>query len=334
MVGGSGFIGTRLIGVLADSAHDIVNYDLRPSAAYPSLSLIGDIRDTDALASACASCDVVVNLAAEHRDDVRPSSLYASVNVDGARSLTQAAARQSVRRVVFTSSVSVYGLDQPHPNEESTPAPFNEYGRSKLEAESVLGTWADADPSRSLVVVRPCVVFGEDNRGNVYNLARQIASGHFLPVGDGSNRKSMAYVGNIANYLATTIGARPGRHLVNYADKPDLTTRELVTIVTDNLPLTPRRTVTVPVPLALAAGHGFDALARLTGRSFPISAVRVRKFLAETTIDTTRLEGSGFLPSYTLTDGLRRTLAAEFPDLAAGPAPRLSRPGALRDEET
>ena len=319
VVGGSGFIGTRLIDVLAEAGHDVVNYDLRPSESHPSRTIIGDICDTDALGSAATRCQAAVNLAAEHRDDVRPESRYATVNVDGARSLVRATERQGVPQIVFTSSVAVYGLDKANPDEGSAPAPFNEYGRTKQQAEEVLRAWAAADPARSLVVVRPCVVFGERNRGNVYTLAAQVASGRFLSVGDGANRKSMAYVGNIADYLAATIGSGPGSHLINYADKPDLTTRELVGIITDSLPLAPRRKATIPLPVAMAIGHAFDAVARLSGRTFAVSAVRLRKFTAETTIDTTRLEESGFKASLPLTEGLRRTLAYEFPALAEGP---------------
>ena len=54
---------------------------------------------------------------------------------------------------------------------------------------------------RSLVIIRPTVIFGEGNRGNVYNLFRQIADRRFLMFGDGENKKSMAYVGNVAEFI-------------------------------------------------------------------------------------------------------------------------------------
>ena len=52
----------------------------------------------------------------------------------------------------------------------------------------------------SLIIVRPTVIFGEGNRGNVYNLFKQIASNKFLMVGDGNNKKSLAYIGNVVAF--------------------------------------------------------------------------------------------------------------------------------------
>lgn len=314
VVGGSGFIGTRLITLLREAGHDVSNLDLQPSATHDDITTIGDVRDHDAVRGALTGASAVVLLAAAHRDDVRPLSEYQSVNVGGATVVTEVAAQTGVDRVVFTSTVSVYGLDKDRPSETSPPEPFNEYGRSKLLAESVLEDWALGGTDRTLFVVRPCVVFGETNRGNVYNLAHQLATGRFLFVGDGSNHKAMAYVGNVAAFLATGLAAEPGHHLVNYADTPDLSTTELVELMKSDLGRHKQHLPPIPTWLGMAAGHGFDALAWLVRRPLPISAVRIRKFCAETTVDTTRLRETGFTPPYTLTDALHQTLAAEFPD--------------------
>jgi nucleoside-diphosphate-sugar epimerase len=312
VVGGSGFIGTRLLDVLREQGHEVRNLDLRASERHGDVTTLGDVRDLDAVRAASAGVDVAVNLAAEHRDDVRPLSLYTSVNVDGARTVARALADNRVPRLVFTSTVAVYGLGVPAPDESAPTRPFNEYGRTKLAAEGVLREWALSDPTRSLTVVRPCVVFGEGNRGNVYNLVRQVASGRFVQVGAGHNRKSMAYVGNVAAFLASRTNAPPGVEVVNYADKPDLTAREIVDLVRDTLDLPPSRVPVLPLPLGLAAGHAADLVARATGRTLPVSAVRVRKFTAETTVDSSRLEASGFARPYDLRDALRQTVRGEF----------------------
>jgi nucleoside-diphosphate-sugar epimerase len=313
LVGASGFIGTRLISRLLAHGHDVTNLDLLPSATHPGLTVLGDVRDPDAVRAAIAGRDAVVLLAAQHRDDVRPISLYDEVNVGGARVVADAMAAEGVSRLVFTSTVAVYGLEVPHPDESTPTRPFNDYGRTKLLAEGVLERWADADPLRSLSVVRPCVVFGESNRGNVWTLAHQIDSGRFVMIGKGANRKSMAYVGNVAAFLTQLLeGAPAGRSVTNYADKPDLTTQALVALLTDGLgKAAPSRSL--PPALAMAGGRALDVVARVTGRTLPISAVRVEKFVAETTISTERLDASGFVREFELQEGLRRTLAADFP---------------------
>ena len=313
VIGGSGFIGSRFIPVLQSRGHEVHNFDQVDSRVVDGITTIGDVTETDALAAAAAGHDVIVNLAAAHRDDVRPVSLYDTVNVGGARAVVAAATRNGIDRILFTSTVAVYGLDKNDVAEDSAPEPFNDYGRTKLEAEQVLRTWAAEKPGRSLVIVRPSVVFGEGNRGNVYTLARQVSSGRFLMVGDGSNRKSMTYVGNIVEYLADLIAAPPGVQTTNYADKPDLSTRELVDVLRAATKITGAGRIRLPLTLALAAGHTLDLVARISRRTFPISAIRIRKFVSDTTVNTDRLNSTGYRPRFELSEGIRRTIAAEFP---------------------
>jgi len=313
VTGGSGFIGTHLIGALLSAGHEVTVYDLRVSQAYPALTIQGDVRDGDALAKAVAGHDAIVHLAAEHRDDVRPLALYDDVNVGGAHQVVRAADACGCARVVFTSSVAVYPLNAGEPDESFPPAPFNAYGASKWKAEQVFRAWADQRPGVSLAMVRPCVIFGENNRGNVYNLLRQIAHRRFLMVGAGENRKSMAYVGNIVDFLMHCLELPAGCHLYNYADKPDLSAREIVEIVRAELGMTGTIGFHLPYSLGLAAGYGFDLLAWLTGRKLALSSIRIRKFCADTTVGTTSLRQlNGFTPRFTLPEALRRMVRYEF----------------------
>jgi nucleoside-diphosphate-sugar epimerase len=316
VIGGSGFIGTRLLEALVERGHEVTNFDraVREDATIPSVQ--GDVRSVAELTAASAGHDAIINLAAEHRDDVQPLSRYTEVNVDGASAVVAAAEANGIERIVFTSSVAVYGLDKVNPAEDWEPEPFNEYGRTKLLAEGVFSAWASADDSRSLAIIRPSVVFGEGNRGNVHTLAAQVASGRFIQVGRGDNKKSMSYVGNIVEFLADRLDAPTGISLTNFADKPDLSTRELVGLLRETLGHTRGSSITLPLPLGILAGHAFDVLGKVTRRQFSISAIRVRKFAAETTVSTERLTATGFVPRYSLKESLVRTLAAEFPQLA------------------
>lgn len=313
VTGGSGFIGTRLVSELLTKGHEVHILDKVQSTSYPELCLIGDIRDPQAVDSAVKGVDMVYHLAAEHRDDVRPISLYYDVNVEGTRKLAEACAANGVSRIVFTSSVAVYGLNAGTPSEKSPANPFNDYGRSKLQGEDVLRQWAGQNPGVSLTIVRPTVVFGEGNRGNVFNLVNQIVSGRFMMVGDGTNRKSMAYVGNVAAFLMHCGEAgQPGVRVINYADKPDLTMNDLVGKVRTYLGKSPTPSVRIPYGIGMAGGTCFDMLASLTGKNFPVSRVRVEKFCADTTIAVDELRHSEFPPPYTLNEGMERFLAHEF----------------------
>jgi nucleoside-diphosphate-sugar epimerase len=312
LIGGSGFIGTRLCARLLDEGWSVRIADKAPSARFPALRVACDVRSPEQLRDACRDVDVVVNLAAEHRDDVRPLSLYDEVNVQGARNVCEAATEAGVRRLIFTSSVAIYGFASEERHEESPARPFNDYGRTKWEAEGIYRSWVAESPERSLVVVRPTVVFGEGNRGNVFNLVRQIASGRFVMIGDGRNRKSVAYVENVAAFLVACHSLGAGEHVFNYADKPDWDMNGFVAAVRRGLGRDPRVGLRLPRPLGLAAGAAFDLVARVTGRSFPVSAVRVRKFTENTRIGADRVAATGFRPPVGLDEALGRFLAAEF----------------------
>jgi len=312
VIGGSGFIGTRLVAELAAAGHDVVIADKVRSRAYPALSVACDVRDLDAVKRVVTGRDVIYNLAAEHADDVQPIELYDQVNVDGARMVCRAAAEEGVSRIIFTSSVAIYGFADGELHEESPARPFNDYGRTKLEAERVYDAWYGEAAGRTLVVMRPTVVFGEGNRGNVFNLIRQLASGVFVMIGDGANRKSMAYVENVSACLTWALGLPAGRHVFNYADKPDFDMNALVRTVRTALGKSPKPWLRVPLGLGLAGGKMFDVAAAISRKRLPISAVRVRKFTASTVISSDRVRAMGFIPPHALDEGLRRTLAVEF----------------------
>ena len=318
ILGGSGFIGTRLAAILAGQGISVRIGDINPSHAFPQLWVESDVRRLQTLGEAVSGASAIVNLAAAHRDDIRPLSLYHEINVRGAEEVCNAARRAGIQKIVFTSSVAVYGF-QPFPVDENGPfEPFNEYGRTKLQAEGVYRAWADEDPSRTLVIVRPSVVFGEGNRGNVHTLVKQIATGRFLMVGQGKNIKSMAYVGNLAAFLMHALTLGPGTLIFNYADGPDMDTHTLVGLIRSclNQPGSVRR---IPKSAALACGYLLDLVARLTGRTFPISAIRIRKFCESTQVRAERVAQSGFIPPFTLRDGLTRTIQFDFQQKPANP---------------
>ena len=306
IIGGAGFVGTRLAQVFSSHGAPFSIYDK---------ALCGerycDVTLPDSLA-ALPPANVVVNLAAEHRDDVTPRSLYDDVNVEGARNVCNYCRRSNTQQIIFTSSVAVYGFAPEGTDERGAFNPFNDYGRTKMEAETVYRAWQAEDPEhRSLVVVRPTVIFGEQNRGNVYNLLRQIASRRFIMFGPGTNRKSMAYVQNIAEFLAFSTQFGPGEHLYNYVDKPDLDMNTLV--ARSRAVLFKKEGVGLRLPkwLGVLAGYGCDIVAAVTSRKLPVSSIRVKKF-TETTAFSTSIQDTGFTPSCSLEEGLQRVLLHEF----------------------
>ncbi|ATC36157.1 NAD-dependent epimerase/dehydratase family protein [Elizabethkingia anophelis] len=315
VIGGSGFVGTRLIDILVSTGqYNLLNIDKNVSGKFPDITVIGNVMDKGTLISQLQGTDVVVLLAAEHRDDVTPVSLYYDVNVEGMKNTLEAMEVNGVKRIVFTSSVAVYGLDKNNPDESFPAEPFNHYGKSKWEAELVLQEWQKKHADWNVNVIRPTVIFGEGNRGNVFNLLNQIANGKFMMIGNGNNQKSMSYIGNVIAFIHFLIeNQKAGYNVYNYVDKPDFTTNDLVhhtsEILNKNIP-----TTHIPYWLGMLGGYGFDILAWLTRKKLNISSVRVKKFCAVTQYDSTKAMSSGFVPPYTMEEGLERMLNEEFVD--------------------
>ena len=306
VVGGSGFVGTRLIKRLIDKGVDVGNVDKSESCFFSDLTMIGDVRESSQISEAATGKSVIINLAAEHRDDVTPRSLYDEVNVQGAKNVCAAARANNVNKIVFTSSVAVYGFAQPETDEGGKIAPFNDYGRTKWEAEKIYRAWQDEDKkNRMLVIIRPTVIFGERNRGNVYNLFRQVAKNRFVMVGDGLNRKSMAYVENVAAFIEYSLTFAPKVHVFNYIDQPDFTMNNLVSLVRFQLGRSNKVRVRLPLCVGILIGRVFDVLAYITKRKFSISAIRVQKF-SKDSVYKSAVPSTGFVPICSIEEAIEK----------------------------
>lgn len=310
IIGGGGFLGTRLYKRLKDSKVKPRIFDIDKANESIDFSYF-NVEDMHCHRQ-LKNVEAIINLAAVHRDDIKPLSRYDDVNVQGAVNVCQAARLNRINKIVFTSSVAVYGFAPPNTNESGEPNYFNDYGRTKYLAEQVYKKWQAEDPeNRTLVVVRPTVIFGEGNRGNVYNLLKQIASGRFVMFGNGKNKKSMAYVENVAAFLEHSLQFKPGLHLYNYIDKPDYDMNTLVSIARKTI--FGKKSIDLRLPAFLGVGIGFiaDYIAKVTGKNLPVSSIRVKKFMG-TTQFMSSVSDTDFVPPVTLEDGLARTLRYEF----------------------
>ncbi len=344
IIGGSGFVGTRLVKRLIEAGYTVRIADKRKSVAYPELWVRCDIRNTPSdtedfpesitdslsapgkhdeavkempmhsLLEVLKGSDVVINLAAEHRDDVTPKALYDEVNVQGSENVCKACSELGIHKIIFTSSVAVYGFAPVGTDETGEINYFNDYGRTKYLAEGKYRDWLKSDSSNSVTIIRPTVIFGEQNRGNVYNLLRQIASGRFPMVGKGTNRKSMNYVENVAAFIEYELShdTEPGEHLYNYCDEPAYDMNHLVLDCYKALGKPKTKLFHFPYWLAYCGGLCFDLLAFITRRKFAISSIRIKKFTQNTYFVGSNIKKTDFVAPVPLEEGLRRTIDYEF----------------------
>jgi nucleoside-diphosphate-sugar epimerase len=309
ILGGAGFLGSRLGDRLFDKNIGFKKYDIETKNDVNILS--SDIEEIETL-DQFEDTDVIINLAAVHRDDIRPLSRYDDVNVQGSVNVCNAARKHGINKIIFTSSVAIYGFAPADTNESGEPNYFNDYGRTKYLAEQVYKEWqAEDSENRTLVIVRPTVIFGEGNRGNVFNLLKQIASGRFVMFGNGKNRKSMAYVENVAAFLEYSLSFKPGIHIYNYIDKPDFDMNTLVSETRKTLFGKNNVGLRLPAFLGMAIGYFADVVAKVTGKTLPVSSIRVKKFMGTTQFASSVSE-TGFIRPVSLEEGLARTLRYEF----------------------
>lgn len=312
ITGGAGFIGRHFARRFSALGIPVSTLDLRAPAEPTSDErvIVGDVRDPLAVRTVLEGADKVLHLAAAHHDFGIERETFFSVNEGGTRTLCSGMDEAGIREVCFFSSVAVYGPEAESPDESSQCRPDSHYGESKLEAEHRLGDWAQRGEARSVLVIRPTVTFGPGNFANMYTLIRQIASGVYLPVGPGANRKSLVYVDNV---VAATLelwlersGDAAAVRIFNAVDKPDLSSREIEEAVFRGLN---RRSPRLRVPLTLAklAAQPFDAVIAITGRNLPISTARIKKFAeANTVFGATGLAEAGIEQKVSLVEGIRR----------------------------
>ena len=307
LIGGAGFIGKALSSNLSKKEVEHAIFDknnISKSAIYI------DIEEPETLEK-LKGFTTIINLAAEHKDDVKPVSRYQDVNIIGSKNLVSAAEKFNIKNIIFLSSVAVYGFSERELNEESEINYFNEYGRTKYLAENSYRNWFKKNNrSKKLIIIRPTVVFGEGNKGNVHNLISQIQKKRFLMIGSGKNKKSMAYVDNLSEFIIHSLSFRDGYHLFNYADKPDLSMNELVIFIKERLKLEPKIYIRLPRSFGILAGYFFDLISFFFRKNLPISSVRISKFLNSSIISNKN--NHDFIPPYSLKDALNKTIKNDF----------------------
>ena len=306
ITGASGFIGSHFHNALPQK--DLVNLDLvDPSFACESTFIKGDIRIADDIRRTIQGRDIktIISLAAKHHDFGIGHEEYFDTNEDGTRMLCKVASEFGINELIFYSSVAVYGLRDEISTETMEPQPDSPYGASKLAGEKVLHEWAQEKSDRKVLIIRPTLVFGKNNMANMRNLIKQIDSGLYFHLGKADNVKSIAYVENLVQAtLFLKERMKPGVSIYNYADEPQLTTRQISNVIAETLNKKIR--LSVPKTLGVMMGLPFDIIIKLTGKNLPISSARIKKLGTATHHSAKKVFSEGFQPRYSTTEGLKK----------------------------
>lgn len=174
VTGGAGYVGSRLIPKLLDHGYEVSVLDLYiygkdvfgKHHQHAGLTEIqGDIRDAETVKRAMTGCDAVIHLACISNDpsfDLDPE-LGKSINFDAFRPMVKIAKELGVKRFIYASSSSVYGIkSEPNVTEDLSLNPLTDYSKYKAECEDVLKQEATA--GFETLIVRPSTVCGFSNR--------------------------------------------------------------------------------------------------------------------------------------------------------------------------
>ena len=304
VTGASGFIGRACVDLL--SARGIpVRRAVRTLESDDSIDtvLVGAIDATTDWTHALSGVDVVIHLAARTnatRGGGDPWHDFRAVNVHATEALANACVKARVRRLVFVSSIAVYGMHSAAtPIIDSTePWPVSPYGISKLDAEQALARIGAAS-GLEVVILRPPVVYGPQGRGNMERLLRLLASGLPLPLGSVNNARSALFVGNCADaILVCASHPRAAGRTYLVRDGEDISIADLVRLLPKINGARPARLIKFPLwmlGIAAAAIGRRDDYERLTG-SLVVDDSAIRDEL-------------GWRPPFTVREAVTQTVA-------------------------
>lgn len=321
--GGTGFIGLHFaLAVLrGDSMATVVAVDLKEPAGtfywreiepYAKAGrfryICADVRSRLSEVEIGRDHSVIANFAAIHREPGHEAHEYYETNLPGARNVCAFASAIGCREVVFTSSISPYGPTENGKHEQSILEPETPYGKSKAQAEEIHREWAAAEQSRRLLILRPGVVFGEGESGNVTRLVRAVSKRYFVYMGNQGVRKAGGYVKELCNviqFARAKLAASPEPTLtVNFGMYPTKTLKEYVDAIRAAngqrgiIPSVPRWAI-------MSAAVAAERMGKLFGKQVGLSPKRVRKLYRSTNIEARWLHENGYPYRYSIEEAFK-----------------------------
>jgi UDP-glucose 4-epimerase len=236
--------------------------------------------------------------------------LYERINVGGTANVVKAAVEAGVKRLVIFSTIAVYGnsCDQIL-TEDTPPHPNTFYAETKLAAERIVLDAKRTDGQPLGTVLRFAAIYGARIKGNYQRLVQALTRRRFVPVGDGSNRRTLIYDQDVARaaVLAAEHPAAAGK-IFNVSDGQFHTMNEIIAAMSEAIGRTPPR-MSLPVsPVRLAAGI-LEDIGRKMGYQLPVGRATINKYTEDIAVSSQRIQTElGFKPQFDLESGWRETI--------------------------
>lgn len=297
LFGGSGFIGSYLAIELLEQhivdsvviADISVNTERWPEQLkkYLTDGLVQivslDVRQPITSANLPSHAELIVNLAAIHREPGHEPGEYFETNLPGAENVCDWARKVNCRNIIFTSSIAVYGASEKtvqKKDETSLPMPNTPYGISKLVAEKIHTAWQAESVDRRLLIVRPGVIFGAGEKGNVTRMVRGILGYYFVFAANKQMRKAGGYVKELCSAIVwmykKQLQENTAVSLFNFSMEPTPMMEEYAHAIMQTAGKS-RYIPSVPLAVLMFLATGWYIINSLFGRSTDINPVRVSK---------------------------------------------------------
>ncbi|NDV96111.1 NAD(P)-dependent oxidoreductase [Dysgonomonas sp. 521] len=303
--GGSGFIGIHLTQLIKkiDPESKIYNLDVvENNHDGQSIYIYCDVREKINLEIPISEEDIIFNLAAIHKTPGHPNYAYFETNINGAENICEFARNYKINKILFTSSIAPYGASEELKTENTLPMPNTPYGISKLVAEKIHMIWQIENINRTLVIVRPGVVFGKGENGNFTRLYWSIRKHRFFYPGRKDTIKAAIYVKDLVNFMLFQVKSQTsGYRLFNCTYEPAYTIEQIVECMAKVTGLKPPY-LKINAKLMLIASKiiGF-----LGGKKLGIHPERVKKLMISTNICGYKMVKTNYQFRYTLEDAIK-----------------------------
>lgn len=211
-----------------------------------NLSIVeGDLSDSFLINDNLKDVDIVIHCAAKVHSNVKNIDEYYHVNVEQTKTLFDSCIKNKVSRVVYISSVAVYGNDTVV-HEGTITKPHSHYGKSKLLAEEE-GLRLFSKSGLPLTILQLSTLFGSKDRGNFKTLMKFSLNGFMPLIGNGHNIKTITYVKDAVNAILLTIGNDNtiGERLII----ADPSSRRMIDLIRDIEKVISKKIMILPIPM-------------------------------------------------------------------------------------
>ncbi len=306
VTGANGFLGSEITRLMLKTGYFVRATDCDRWGIFPESDYVAaDILRPQSLKQTLDGIGVVIHaagLAHVFSNEKTASTQFSTVNEIGTSNVVRVAASAGAHHFVLISSVSIYGGSRDGGAEDSGCYPKNPYAQSKYQAEQRAISIAN-ESGMTLTILRLATLFGEGDRGNVARLMRTIDRGHFIWIGNGSNRKSLLHREDAARACLKVIQSPASGMNIYNVSAPPCTMREVVEGLAGALG---KRIPAIKVPASWAQ-RMFGFLSRLPVRRLQALGSTVQKWLDDDVYDGCKFANAfDFQPRVSLEEGLRR----------------------------